>query len=124
MYFVLITHVSPTYDVTSLKVNSMAYPKLRAGSELFLRAEVRDMSNEVQPLTDPNGGVTLTLRRPDGVPAVDAGVMTITATGIYTYFHQTALTDPTGVYRASFNIVEEDGTTVRTVAVDAFELVP
>jgi uncharacterized protein YfaS (alpha-2-macroglobulin family) len=124
MYEIVITEIYPTYDVTSLKVNGMAYPKLRVGTEVFIRAEVRDMSDEEKPLVDPENGIKITLRRPDGVAAVTDGVTIVEETGIYTYFHQTSSSDPTGVYRVSYSIDEDDGTDVRTIPQDAFELVP
>lgn len=124
MYAITIVRVLPTYDVTSLKVNGLAYPKLRVGSEVFLRAEVRDQSQVTTPLADPSAGVVITIRKPDGSTSVTDGIMINDAVGVYSYFNQTATSDPRGVYRVSFKISEEDGTTVYTVPVDAFELVP
>lgn len=122
MYDVIITHVVPKWDVTSIKVNGLNLPRVRLGAELFFRIEVRDLSSATQALVAPTS-VKLTLRRPDGVLEVNNAAMSTASTGIYTYAHQSAATDTPGVWQVSFECIT-GGTTVLTPPRDAVEMVP
>ena len=96
--------------------------KVAAGSRVFFRIEVRDMSDAAQPLFSPVNDPTVELRRPNGAVVVDFATMTANAIGIWTYTHQTDINDLLGVYRIQFRIV--DGADIDyTIPQDAFELV-
>lgn len=95
---------------------------LKAGSETYIRIEVSDGRLVPALLFNPGEGVKITLKNPSGVTVVNAVAMTNEATGVYSYRHQTAVSDPLGPWTAEFKAVD-GATTVLTVAVMIFLLV-
>lgn len=100
----------------------MVIRRVRAGSAYFFRVATRSLTDPLRPLSTPASGVKIFIRKPNGVLAVDDTAMTNESTGIFKYTHQTATSDPIGVWRVYFKIVGT--TTVMTKEVDAFELTP
>lgn len=99
--------------------------RMRLGTQLFFRIHVRQSSSATQPLANPSSGVKITVRQSNGAVHSSANdvAMTNESTGVYTFSLQTASTDPQGVWRVSFKMVD-GGTTVLTVPFDAVEMVP
>ena len=98
--------------------------KVQAGSRIFFRIEIRDLSDDTRPLYSPSPVPDIELRMPNGVVDVNWQAMTAPAstTGIFTYTHQTETTDPRGVWRVRFRSV--DGSDIDySIPQDAFELV-
>jgi hypothetical protein len=96
--------------------------QIAAGSRVFFRAEVRDLSDDAQPLFTPPAVPTIELRNPNGVVQVNFANTTEQDIGIFTYTHQTTITDTVGVWRVRFRIVNGADTDYTIPAV-AFELV-
>lgn len=97
--------------------------QIAAGSRVFFRLEVRDLTDDAQPLMTPANAPTLELRDPNGVVKVNYLATTEGETGVFTYTYQTATTDTIGVWRVKFKIT--DGSDIDyTIGADAFELVP
>jgi uncharacterized protein YfaS (alpha-2-macroglobulin family) len=99
--------------------------QIAAGSRVFLRIEIRDMSDDAQPLFSPAAGdePELELRDPTGVVKVNYLNLTQQETGIWTYTYQTLATDVRGIWQARFRIVDSPTSEDYTLAQDAFELV-
>jgi hypothetical protein len=98
--------------------------RFQAGTAIFFRIELRDATDDTLPLFASASVPTILIRDPTGtVQANFLGMTTTTDTGVYTYLHQTATTDPLGVWQVGFKVV--DGTTtVYVPEADAFELIP
>lgn len=96
--------------------------KMKAGTAIFFRIELRDSTTDAHPLFSSASVPTILLRSPLGGVVANDAQMTEAETGVYTYSHQTATTDPTGVYQVRFKV--ESTVTVYTPETDAFELVP
>ena len=98
--------------------------KFKAGTSILFRIEVRNAQDDTNPLFSPASAPTILLRDSAGTAAVSFGGMTEDEVGVFSYLYQTtAGTSPEGVWRVSFRAVS-GATTVQTVEVDAFELVP
>ncbi len=98
--------------------------KFKLGTALLVRIEVRDASEDTNPLFSPSSSPTILLRDSAGTAAVSNGGMTEEETGVYSYTYQTSTsTSPVGVWRVSFSATS-GATTVTTPEVDAFELIP
>lgn len=96
--------------------------KMKAGTAVFFRIELRDSTTDAHPLFSSASVPTILIRDSLGAVQVNDGQMTEAETGVYTYSHQTATTDSIGVWRVRFKVVST--VTVYTPEVDAFELVP
>lgn len=97
--------------------------RFKAGTAILFRIELRDATDDTLPLFSSSSVPTITIR--DSVGNVQADTQNMTAaadTGIYTYLHQTATTDPLGVWQVGFKVT--DSNTVYVPEADAFELVP
>lgn len=98
--------------------------KFKAGTAVLFRIEVRNTQDDTNPLFSPSAAPTILLRDPVGTAVVSNGGMVEDETGVYSYVYQTtAGTSVEGVWQVSFQAIS-GSTTVITVAVDAFELVP
>ena len=98
--------------------------KFKAGTAILFRIEVRDATDVDNPLFSPSSAPTILLRDSAGTAAVSNGGMTEEETGVFSYTYQTtAGSSPEGVWQVSFTAVS-GSSTIKTVAVDAFELVP
>jgi hypothetical protein len=96
--------------------------KLKAGTAIFFRIELRDSTSDAHPLFSSASVPTILLRDSLGAVQVDDVQMTEAETGVYTYSHQTDTTDPIGVWQVRFKVIST--VTVYTPEVDAFELIP
>ena len=96
--------------------------KMKAGTAVFTRIELRDSTTDAHPLFSSSSVPTILLRDALGSVQVNYAQMTEVETGVYTYSHQTATTDPIGVWTVGFKV--ESSVTVYTPEVDAFELIP
>jgi uncharacterized protein YfaS (alpha-2-macroglobulin family) len=96
--------------------------KVRQGSAVFFRIEVRDLTADDQPLFSPGGGVKIYLRDSVGAYALNGTAMTEDVTGVYKYSYQLGATAALGVWRVYF---VADGSTYDTYTptMDAFEVV-
>jgi hypothetical protein len=90
----------------------------RAGTTVRLSATFRDPVTG--SLTDPDGGVTVTVWDPRGAMNVDAGTMTKQSTGVYYFNMQTA----TGWERGIYSVLTDGfhGTYHTLVEADLFKL--
>lgn len=95
--------------------------KFRPGSAVLIKIETRDETQVSRPLYSPARNPRLMIRGPRGVVLLDYGEMTREETGVFSYVHQTATSDPRGIYQAIFFISNETEP-IRTVPVDVFEL--
>lgn len=96
--------------------------KFKVGTAIFFRIEVRDSTTDTHPLFTPSQVPTILIRDPSGAVQANYANMTEGDTGVYTYSHQTATTDPLGVWQVGFKLVNSS-VTVYTPESDAFELV-
>lgn len=96
--------------------------QVRAGSEVYIEVEVKDLLQSPPALFDPNGGVQITLKNPSGATVVSLASMTKKSTGIYYYRHQSSGSDPTGVWGMEFKAVHQLATHL-SLEMGAFELV-
>jgi hypothetical protein len=78
---------------------------LVAGSAAYIEVNARNLVAVGHPLFNPTGGVVITVRNPSGTAVVVEAAMTNTATGVYTYTHQTSTSDPKGVWTLEFKSV-------------------
>jgi hypothetical protein len=120
-YSVTYLQVIPSFDV-KVKVNYMVYPKIKAGSEIFIRIEIRDNTDVETPLVDPTSA-KITIRNTMGVAIVDEVTTTNADVGVYTYYLQTTTSDVKGVHTSVFKVEDVDGTVVYTLPEDVYELV-
>lgn len=98
--------------------------KLKTGTAVMFRIEIRDAGDDETPLHSPSTAPTILLRDPNGTAIVSFGAMAEVETGIYTYTYQTtAGTSAEGVWRVAFKAVSSSSTVI-TPEVDAFELIP
>lgn len=95
--------------------------KMKAGTAIFFRIELRDATTDAHPLFSSASVPTILLRDSNGSVQSNDIQMTEAETGVYTYSHQTATTDPLGVWQVRFKVVS--AVTVYTPETDAFELV-
>ncbi len=95
--------------------------KMKAGTAIFFRIELRDSTTDSHPLFSSASVPTILLRDANGSVQVNDSQMTEAETGVYTYSHQTATTDALGVWQVRFKVIST--VTVMTPEVDAFELV-
>ena len=92
-----------------------------AGDEIFFEIEIKDATQFPMVLFTPANGVVITIRNPSGTATVTEAVMTATGVGFFTYRHQTATSDPVGVWLAEFK-ADHDGHIGRTLAMSVFRL--
>lgn len=98
--------------------------KLKAGTSVLFRIEVRNAQADETPLFSPAAAPTILIRDPEGTAPISDSAMTVDETGVYSYVYQTtAGTSPEGVWRVRFKAVS-GASTVLTPEVDAFELIP
>jgi len=97
--------------------------KFKAGTAIFFRIELRDSTDDEHDLFSSASVPTILLRDPLGAVQVNHVNMTEQETGRYTYSHQTAASDPLGVWTVGFRVTNAS-VVVTPLDVDAFELVP
>lgn len=93
----------------------------RPGDTIFFRVECRDETDPKRPRHTPARNPRIRLRAPSGTVELDYAEMSLESTGVFTYAHQTAIDDQTGVWKVDFKVVNETKI-LRTVTVDGFEL--
>ncbi len=97
--------------------------RFKAGTAVFFRIELRDATDDTMPLFASSSVPAIQIIDPAGTVQADyLNMTTETDTGVYNYLHQTATTDPLGVWQVGFKAVD-GATTVYVAAADAFELV-
>jgi len=101
----------------------MALKRHRAGTEVYIQAQV--YNNLVTPavLYDPATDVRLTLVNPAGTTVLNNVAMTRGTLGRYGYRWQSSTSDPTGIWSAA--VKSTDGSSVVLTEIEAaFQLVP
>ncbi len=95
--------------------------QFKAGTAIFFRIELRDSTTAAHPLFSSASVPTILIRDALGSVQVNDIQMTEAETGVYTYSHQTATSNPLGVWQVRFKVVST--VTVYSPEVDAFELI-
>lgn len=97
--------------------------KLKAGTAVFIRIEIRADVNDKRIRYTPANNPQLQLWKPDGTNSLDWTNMTYeNETGIFSYTHQTSSSDLLGIWQVRFRVT---GTTITNQSpfMDLMELV-
>lgn len=95
---------------------------IRAGSTAFLEVQCFDLTQETEPLLDPSGRVTVTIKRPDGTVYTGPSFLTRLSQGVYGLNQQTQVTDPLGTYTGEIIAVSGNVTSSRTSRLHGVQL--